>query len=252
MRRRDRLAVLAGALAAVLAAPPGAAAQRVDGRVLDAGSGEPVAGVLVQLIAADSTVLVSAVTEERGAFRLDPRGPAVFLRATRLGYGELRAPIADLAGDGGPIVVRLEPAPVPVAEVTVEATRRNRMLEGQGFYERQRQGIGTFITRDMIETRYPSARRIADILRPLPGLYVREAPGGDVVVFARVALASARGCAPRVYVAGVYVGSVIPVMPPGDVEAIELYRGSASVPSRFGGAEAMCGVVLVWLRSGQS
>jgi hypothetical protein len=40
------------------------------------------------------------------------------------------------------------------------------------------------------------------------------------------------------------------VIHPNNVEAIEVYRSPAEVPPQYGGAEAACGVILLWRRVG--
>jgi hypothetical protein len=188
-RRGILFTVAALALTAVAAIP--AEAQRLAGHVFDAATGEPIPTALVQLIAADSTVLARTATDARGRFEFVLQGDAQFLRATRLGYGEVREPLNALRADGPALIVRLPPRAIPVPEVVVEAERRNRYLDGVGFYNRRRLGHGEFIGRDVIERNHANARSAGDILATLRGLMVRagqDTAGGDV---ARVDVAEA-------------------------------------------------------------
>lgn len=231
-----------------------ATAQAVAGRVLDAASGEAIAGALVQLIAADSSILLSAVTDEDGAFRLAPSGGNVqFVRASRVGYHPLRAPLVELVRESTPLVIRLEPAPVALASLSVESERQDRYLRSVGFYDRQRLGFGYVITREMIETRFTTARSAGEILSTLPGLLMEQRNDGDNLIFMkRSALRLTGPCPARVYLNGLFIGESLPHLFPEDIAGIEVFRGAADVPPRFGGAYAACGVILIWLRTRQS
>jgi hypothetical protein len=229
-----------------------AQAQRLEGHVFDAATGEPIATALVQLIAADSTVLAGTATDARGRFQFALPEDARFLRVTRLGYSEVREPLSVLRAEGSALVVRLPPLAIPVPAVQVEAERRNRFLEGVGFYNRQRLGIGEFITRDMIERNHANARTAGDILTTLRGLMLRAGQEHDLLYMSR-SLSRIEGvCGARIYMNGAFHGEEVPHIRPDDIEAMEVFRGPADVPSQYGGAYGACGVVLIWLRTGQS
>jgi hypothetical protein len=240
-------------LVASLVAPVNLSAQPLLGTVLDARQGAGVAAALVQIIAADSSVLASVATDERGAFRiLYDRALGTYLRVARNGYGEVREPLALLLSDRSTIEVRLEPAPERLPALMVEAESRNRFLQGVGFYDRQRAGLGTFITREMLADRYATARTAGDVLRAQRGLLVREQQDHDLILVLRSMGRMGGLCPARVYLNGIDQEHRLEHMLPDNIEAIEVFRGPADVPPRFGGAYGACGVVLVWLRSGQS
>lgn len=247
-----RSLLLAAAL--LLAVPRTLVAQQIQGRVHDGSTQEPVAAALVQLIAPDSTVLSGVMTADDGRFTIPRDAPANhFLRVTRLGYRELRKPLAELGPSGQPLVIELTAAPVELENVDVEAESQNRWIEAAGFYDRRKLGFGDFVTREEIETRFATAERTADILRTLPGVTVNVFDNEDVV-YGRGPLSLQRGgvsaCAASVYLDGVLIGNSIPRMRPDNIEAIEVYNGVAQIPAQYGGAHSACGVVLIWLRTG--
>jgi hypothetical protein len=64
-----------------------------------------------------------------------------------------------------------------------------------------------------------------------------------------------RGCLPRVFLDGIPVHVADTEMlddlaSPEVVEAIEFYRFAPEVPPQFQGADAACGVLVVWTRMG--
>jgi hypothetical protein len=72
--------------------------------------------------------------------------------------------------------------------------------------------------------------------------------GRPTLHFSRVAR---NNCPPQYYVDGMQVtGFNIDDMPPGDVEAVELYAGSAGLPPEFNRmrSTAICGSVIIWTR----
>ena len=61
---------------------------------------------------------------------------------------------------------------------------------------------------------------------------------------------------PVLYIDGVQVNQPedgeplreLKLIPAMDIEAVEVYRGAASVPPEFSGPDAMCGALVVWTR----
>ena len=266
---RIPLALLAAAL--LLAAP--AAAQTLRGRVLDASTGQPVAGATVTATTAEGRRAARAATGPDGAFSLQLRraGPHR-LSAERLGYRaatsgaldvqtretvevELRLSTADVVLDPLRVTARAEPA-------------RDRRLATTGFYDRERDGIGAFVRREDIE-KVPT-ERMTDVLRRVPGVNLVTTRDGETFVVMRAGMASTGNCYPRVVLDGLPLqqgigsGRVMgrgaastgnpgldlnDVIKPGNLEAIEIYRGPAEVPTQFGGTNSACGVIVLWTRT---
>ena len=114
MRAMLALAVLLGARAA--------GAQIVRGDVVEEGSGGPLAGVLVALVAADGSTAVAGLSDEEGRFALRaPRAGRYTLRAKRIGIRQRTGAPFDLAtGEtrAAHLVLSALPAVQPVVAVT--------------------------------------------------------------------------------------------------------------------------------------
>jgi hypothetical protein len=84
----------------------------------------------------------------------------------------------------------------------------------------------------------------SDALRRVPGVTVRPSRGGGNQV--RI-----RGCAPLVWIAGQRTpGAELDDVARGnDVAAIEVYRSLSGVPAEFTDRTAICGTIIVWLRT---
>ncbi|MCG6989109.1 MAG: carboxypeptidase-like regulatory domain-containing protein, partial [Gemmatimonadetes bacterium] len=96
--RRVWTAGLLCLVTALLAATP-AAAQRVRGRLVDAGTGEPVPAAEMSLLSGESgtRVVKRALTTDSGRFVLTaPRPGRYRLKAERIGYRTVVSPPFDL------------------------------------------------------------------------------------------------------------------------------------------------------------
>ena len=134
--------------------------------------------------------------------------------------------------------VRMAPELVALEGITV-VSRRSRLLEDTGFYERRSQGLGRTFTRD--EIREQGYIRASDILRMVPGTTLRRASNqGSPYVFLR------GGCRPDIIMDGLNLGPDVPVddiMPADNLEGLEVH-GAATVPIQFRGNP--CGAVVMW------
>jgi hypothetical protein len=150
--------------------PAFATGQRINGTVSARESEQPIAAALVQLIARDSTVLNSVLTDPQGRFLFttDGCGPQDgYLFVMRIGYRALRVSLVDLPADCSAWSITLEADPVRLPALTARAAR-NRDLERVGFYQRKQIGLGTFIDRATLEERYDIQSRTADVLQRIP------------------------------------------------------------------------------------
>jgi hypothetical protein len=284
-----RSAVQALAATLLLAPPNDAGAQSVRGMLLDAMSGDPLAGASVSLVGPDGVRQATAVSDAAGRFRLTVSNEGQYsVQIQRVGYRMVRdGPFELAAGQEREATYRLAPVAVELEAIEVEAERvaGKAMLTRVGFYERQKSDFGRFITRDLIEER--RARRFTDLLRTIPGVRINPSAGGlsrSGVQLRGSQLSHGGVCAPRVFIDGTIVirGDARPkdvdrqrgvreeaseqelpqferneiaiddVVMPDDIEAIEVYRSAAQIPARFGGAsrETQCGVIVIWTRRG--
>lgn len=219
---------------------------RVMGLVVDAATGSPLR---------DARVLIegrAAITGSDGRFVLQEMETGrQSLEVDLLGYRPVHDTLEVVEGTQE-MVVRMSPDPIELDPITVTVLSRN--LEAQGFYERMRLQSGIFLTRQEIAIRDPAYT--TDLLRGAPGVTVQPArnrPGYDLVLRG--------GCRPTYYLNG------IPQLPgtfhlnnlgPEDIEALEVYSGTARVPPRFqrdsratdrrGVTTSCSGAVVVWLR----
>jgi outer membrane receptor for ferrienterochelin and colicin len=125
----------------------------------------------------------------------------------------------------------------------VEVRRRYVPSFMEGFEQRRKLRSGSFFTREDIETRSPMY--FSDLLRMVPGARVSPSARYGQMVTLR------GGCRPQLWVDG--IRTVTPVgmddiLPPMDVEAVEVYHG-VQTPAEFGGDP--CGAIVVWTRRGE-
>jgi len=119
-------------------------------------------------------------------------------------------------------------------------------------YERRRaMGIGTFITPKEITER--NASNASEIFRQVPSLRFVPVPGGYGIRFPVVLQLDIRGsgeCIPVLWVDGQRaLGMEIDEIGAQDILAAEIYRGAASVPSRFTtNGKTQCGAIVIWTR----
>lgn len=247
-----RWAVLTSLLAALV--PAGAAelaAQRPDSAAIElrvwSTEGRPLPGALVSVQGTSG----GGRTDARGWIRLSPLAPGVYFISVRmLGYRpeQLRANLE--AGYVDRWDVRLEPAPIELAEVRVTAdpipVGRLDML--RGFYERRERGVGYFLTREEIERH--GSRDLSNILRTVPGLRASPTRMGHSRLSTRGVTTLAGRCEVRVYIDGIVYRAAddLPGISPLDLEGIEVYRGRSEIPAEFADTDADCGVIAIWTR----
>lgn len=242
------LAAPAAAQDSVRAAPTAPPADTADyatvmGLVVDS-LGNPISDADVSVVGGPQR----AVTDLAGRFLLDFLAPGV--RVFRVRAPGFKPRLWNLSLKPGQIAegtVALERYSYVLPEVTVvgqAAPGAAAPARLQGFYRRRNLPVGTFLDRKAIDQRRPFY--VADLFDMIPGVRVRRDPNraGQVVVeFQRcpdVALFIDGG---RI---GGDIGSGLALVDPGDVEAIEVYKGTAQVPPEFG--VNTCGAIAVWTR----
>ena len=113
---------------------------------------------------------------------------------------------------------------------------------------RQQRGLGTYLTREDFADRLPL--QASELLRGLAGVQLMRRPDGPGYV------PVGRGsCGFRYILNGARVGAGFEIddIAPEWIEAIEVYRGPASIPIEFaptgGDYRANCGVIVIWTRN---
>lgn len=252
-------------LCGLLLAAPVAQAQTVHGVVKEDGTETTIAGVFIELVSADDQVAVSAYSDSVGAFLLAPGSAGRYtLRATHPSFVAVRSQRLSLRRDDllgvelslGRAAIALDPLRV--------ATRSDARLAG--FRERMKQpGFGYYLTREQLETRR-GATRATDLLREIPGVEIIPVKRGGTKVSApspfqqetvlTLHLVAMRGrtgtCQPALFVDGLRVqqtteSGLDDFLQPDMLEGVEIYTGSAGLPSQFSAPDA-CGAVLFWSR----
>jgi hypothetical protein len=251
-RRALGVAALLGSTAAMAAAQP-SVTQAGKGRTALVGmirdsSGRAISGVEIWLRGSD----LYTITNDAGGFRIPntPIGP-VKVTVRRLGYEQATVDLTLREGQTDSLVVALTTvaANLPGVEVVDEAeTRSKRLLAG--FWERRSRGFGHYYTREDIAKRNP--HDFVDIVRMTPSLSIVMNNGRKLIRFSR---GSGRAdCPPQYFVDGMRLENATPdEFPPGDIEAIELYSGAATIPAQFAPKfqtvrQQTCGVIVIWTR----
>jgi hypothetical protein len=266
-----RLLVCSALLAPLAGVPSHASAQSravLAGRVIDDATGSGVSGARVELLSAVGAPRASTVTDSAGHFEFSAASGRYRLRAVDAGFDQVVTGVIEAtAGEQLQLVLRLnrEVFALPALEVLARVGTRYRYAGLAAFEIRMAQGLGgTFITREQLEARSP--RRLSDML-PEAGMTV----WGDGISEGGI-FTSRRGCAPMVYLDGVPLTvhgfggggrprrstdtpefralEAVNLVDPASVEAVEVYRGAATLPAEFGGSTGGCGAIAIWTRRG--
>lgn len=260
-RRIVRAALLPALIAAAFLAPGPLIAQRTEpgrapgaplrglaiaGLVLDAQTMEPLAGADVIVENVRGERVFRTMSGDEGRFLAVVEGPGLYsLRLVRLGYDSTTAvQVAVSPGQDLFVEIRANPAAVGLDPITVSAPRVVPFLVASGFYERQRRGLGSYLDRDDLE-RMRGLQPTQALIR-IPGLYVQ---GNGRILMRGGAGSFSLTCSPTVYVDGMMLrdeklDDLIPMM---FIEAIEVYKGPATVPPQWRGIST-CGVIVIWSR----
>ncbi|HEX8317743.1 carboxypeptidase regulatory-like domain-containing protein [Longimicrobium sp.] len=243
------------------AAPAGV----VAGVVFDSAQGAPLPGATVALVGTP----YSAHTDSAGAFRIagvpagryevaftHPRVDSVGRRVAAVpvqvgASGESRVSLALPAIPASAQVATrrsVQSDTVQLAEVVVTAEARDRNLEGRGFYERERRGMGVHWSGD--EFRANGRGRITDHISGTRRIFARPVRDGD---FAFVQSNGGKECWVPVFLDGVRVPARrLNDLQRDDVVGVEIYEES-DVPGEFmvaghyaAGGGGACGAIVVW------
>ena len=228
-----------------LALPSSAAAQTVEGRILDAQTGEPVRAGVIRLRSSLGSVVNQTESDSLGAYALTAPSPGLYsLHVTALGYRSTPTLQFDVGWEAPTrIDVRLDPEPIELDSLAVKAEGRQIIphLEGQGFYKREEEGFGQFITPEEIEQRNP--RNFHDLLRSIPGLRVNQA--GIERWPPRCGYGDG-----KIWLDGILMDDRAPLsqyLSIDEIQAVEVYIGVARVPLQYGGLGGEC-VILIWTK----
>jgi hypothetical protein len=233
----------------------------------DAALGQEPSGTLVGSVfmAEDNTPLsdvtillrgteLQAVSDSLGSFRLEGVQPGdhtltvSYLNMVSDVAGSVAVTVAD--GETVWLSIELEITVIPVPELVVRIERADNVGKMTGFDHRRATGFGSFITREQIERARPG--RLSQLFYAVPGVRVVPAPDGEIF---GIRLVSARGsldnCYMELYLDGIrhpFDTFNVDLLPPEDIEAIEVYAGNSRTPAIFAYRGAPCGAVVIWTR----
>lgn len=230
--------------------PSGLAAQGITGRVMDATTNAGIERAIVTLLNLDLRPMREVVTSGDGNFFISvPMSGRYQVRARAIGYAPTTSPVLDILESGDEVVrvdFLLKSSAVPLPPIDVTGPPVDVRLSNWGYYDRKEtygkegMGFGHFLDGEALR---PTATRVSDLMRDLPGIRVSGAGGRRVGVTGR------RGCTPVFYLDGTrVVGGIEDMTIPSDIVAIEVYPGSV-VPMEYlvaNPSSSSCGVVAVW------
>jgi len=247
MTRRISLIAPLALLAVAAAARPARAQDAVLAVHVVDEKGAPLPGAYVTVAGVEH----GETTDGAGRARIShvPEGNRLMV-VSRQGYAYDRRPAVFTAGrDTVFVEVPMTPAPIELEGITVTTQGRNMELVRNGYYERERRGMGAFMDRQRLDELRPF--RTADAFRYMRGFMVRPVGARNVVVGTR------RGdnCVPKVFFDGAEMFvrnyqdqvNVLDMIRPDDIEAIEAYQGP-DIPGEYDPRGKSCGVGVIWTR----
>lgn len=220
---------------------------RITGSAVSA-TGERVVGAQVRLA---GSAMRGAVTDDEGGFELfvlNDTMPRLVLR--RVGFKPETVLVRIPQPASPALVVRMTRAIQMVRPVVVSAASGESHTMLAAVKDRQRTGgNGHFAFRAEFMKNNPA--KFSDILRRIPGVSINRTDRAAM----SIRLRNAR-CAPLYWIDGQPLLG-IPFdpdnVPPGTVEAIEVYSGASLVPPQFQGPYYAqgCGAIVIWTRQGE-
>jgi len=215
----------------------------VRGVVVDS-AGKPVSEVALGIVALHHATR----TDERGHFVFPPipKGD-VEISVRRIGYEPQLVRFVVSCGPADSIRVVVAELPQVMEAVNVSVAERHRRQRIEDFYWRRARGIGTYFTREEIQSRRASVP--SDVLRTAKGIRFVQTRSGTGIRFSS-ATNMRTPCAPMIWIDGQRApGMEVDEIPLNDIEGIELYNGASTTPAEFWQANAVqCGTVVVWTR----
>lgn len=219
---------------------------------------------------------LQVVTGQDGRFRVAgvPAGPQVLLFRL-IGYEPQQWDHLFATGDSIGIEVVMGQAAQTLPTITAVSRQPQVSPKMAGYWQRKELGFGTFIEDSLLRTREHSS--LSDVLRRVPGLtleYLRDG-GGLAVLMSRAASTRTRPigavartpeereagtrCYAQVYLDGIRIyapgrltgdkrGFSIDQFKVSEVQAIEIYKGSATTPAQFNTTGSACGTIVLWTR----
>lgn len=146
--------------------------------------------------------------------------------------------------------VTLTPAPIALDTINVVGRRFNLALHQNGYYRREREGLGRFMGREKLDVVNRGSPDLSSAFDQMLGIRVDRGPSTGFVVRSSRGAGNFSGlCIPAIRIDGIRADSEqLASLTPSMVEAIEVYASAGTVPGEYGDMETTCGLILVWLR----
>ncbi|HEX6925585.1 MAG TPA: TonB-dependent receptor [Longimicrobiaceae bacterium] len=226
-----------------LAAPAAAVAQQanVSGRVVDASTGEPIAGATVRVDGAGGERLVT--TDAQGDWQATGLAPGPYrASAERIGFAGEPVTFTVPGATSQPVVIRLSPSALPLDALVVTASRRLQRLADAP------------VTTELITRRDIEIARVSDLSTLLTqrlGIELQPGhPAGEGVMLQGLGSERVLVLLDGQPIVGRLSGTLdISRIPTSMIERVEVVKGSQS---SLYGSEAMGGVVNIITRSAGS
>jgi hypothetical protein len=223
-------------------------------------------------------------TDAEGRFQFQNRAPGLHVLSVRaLGYQQrlLHVTLEPASGWRGAVALNLTVQQLPDLEARVNAWKPAEYAgtsRYDGFFMRQRQGFGTYFSRDEIDR--IGAFHFTQLLQQVPGFRVSwNPPGAAQPTTLRITrCAESNPPSMALYVDGIrrrasasdmtqgygirvgsvasdsnvrrreleFFGDMLDSINPRDIEMMEVYRGVAQIPAAFD--RDVCAVVAIWTR----
>lgn len=231
-------------------------AQAISGVVRERGGIDAIVGVRVSLAVVGAKPEAMAISDTGGRFTFTARTKGRYVvRAERIGFAPAVSDTLDLAAGGDrALTVEMTAIAQRIAGSLTQGARASGVDFMRGFERRRLRGFGSFLTRPEIAAR--GASNVTELLRGMLGAEIVQDEEGYLVVRSsrgeRTLSMGPRGqCRAPVYVDGIErVGeSLERMVPPANIEGIEVYASAANLPIEFHQGDAACGVVFIWTRS---
>ena len=239
--RLFRWALVLALVAAGVGAETVLAQATIRGRVIDSELGDPLAGAVVRVRGVSSTF----ITDSLGLFEaigLPPGEASVNVEMIGFSPGLFKVQLA--GSDKLDRDFALDFSGHRLADVVVQA-RAERLMPRYADFERRRQrGLGAYFRWDELKDR--SYTSVGDALRTVRGVRIRC---NQQTFECFAAMVRSPQCPPTWWIDGIEVSSFHENTPIRDVYGIEIYRGAGEVPGEFSGANAACGVIVMWTKS---
>ena len=222
----------------------------------------PISGVVVRAPEART------LTDSLGRFVLRGiSGDSVRLELLGIGYRPLTLTVSIRASAAGlDLVMQLDRTVLPEIRTTARPTKPAKYLgttKYDGFFQRQKLGLGTFISREQIERM--NAFHTLEILRGIPGINVSIGNGDPTDADIRIPRCFGGNSRVTVWIDGkmqlpssspgrdtghpgrdIDLAEHLARITPSNIEMVEIYRGASQIPGVFHWDG--CAVIAIWTR----